>query len=86
MIGANYTRLIDKAHSERVYAHGDRMLKNTSQLDFSGPIDLDKYPLAKELPYWEGVLEPGDMLFIPPKCWHFMRSLSLSFSVNFWWE
>lgn len=26
----------------------------------------------------------GDMLFIPSKHWHYVRSLSPSFSVNFW--
>ncbi|KAK9379515.1 uncharacterized protein V2V93DRAFT_392054 [Kockiozyma suomiensis] len=34
--------------------------------------------------YLECVLEPGNGLFIPAGWWHYVRSLSPSFSVNFW--
>lgn len=30
------------------------------------------------------ILEPGDMLFIPPGWWHAMRSEEISFSVSMW--
>lgn len=36
--------------------------------------------------YIEGVLEPGDGLFIPLGWWHYVRSLDVSFSVSFWWK
>ena len=32
----------------------------------------------------EGVLAPGDMLFLPKSVWHYVRSLTTSVSVNFW--
>jgi lysine-specific demethylase 8 len=32
------------------------------------------------------VLEAGEMLFIPLKHWHYVRSLTASFSVSFWWD
>ncbi|XP_017297790.1 lysine-specific demethylase 8-like [Diaphorina citri] len=32
----------------------------------------------------ECTLNPGDMLYIPPKVWHHVRSLSTSISVSFW--
>lgn len=32
------------------------------------------------------VLEPGQMLFIPPGWWHYVRSTTVSFSVSFWWR
>lgn len=38
------------------------------------------------LEYWECVLEPGDTLLIPMGWWHYVRSLSISFSVSFWWN
>lgn len=31
------------------------------------------------------VCSAGELLYIPPRCWHYIRSLSLSFSVSFWW-
>lgn len=38
------------------------------------------------VPYWETVLRPGDTLVIPIGWWHYVRSLSISFSVSFWWN
>lgn len=32
----------------------------------------------------QAVLQPGDMLYLPPRWWHAMHSLSRSFSVSFW--
>lgn len=60
-------------------------MKNTSQIDVEN-IDVDRFPKAVDLPYWEGILEEGEMLYIPAKYWHYIKSLSLSFSVSFWWE
>lgn len=36
--------------------------------------------------YWECILGPGDTLVIPIGWWHYVRSLSVSFSVSFWWN
>ena len=32
------------------------------------------------------VLEPGDALLLPQGWWHYACSLSVSFSVSFWWD
>ena len=32
------------------------------------------------------VLEPGDALLIPQGWWHYACSLTVSFSVSFWWD
>ena len=45
-----------------------------------------KYPLFLDAPYFETILEPGECLFIPRSWWHYVRSLSVSFSVSFWWD
>ncbi|KAF8477586.1 hypothetical protein BDZ91DRAFT_647698 [Kalaharituber pfeilii] len=39
----------------------------------------------KKAAYVEGILEPGDGLYIPTGWWHYIRSLDVSFSVSFWW-
>jgi len=49
-------------------------------------MDLQKFPLAAKVSFTESVLHPGEMLFIPAKYWHHVRSLDLSFSVSFWWS
>ncbi|KAJ2973901.1 hypothetical protein NQ176_g6338 [Zarea fungicola] len=36
--------------------------------------------------YYDYILEPGDTLLIPVGWWHYVRSLSVSFSVSFWWN
>ncbi|GIL96279.1 hypothetical protein Vretimale_2123 [Volvox reticuliferus] len=45
-----------------------------------------RFPGVAKLPYLDVVLEPGQMLYIPPGWWHFVRAMSTSFSVSFWWR
>ncbi|GIL48569.1 hypothetical protein Vafri_5055 [Volvox africanus] len=45
-----------------------------------------RFPGVAELPYLDVILEPGHMLYIPPGWWHFVRAMSTSFSVSFWWS
>ncbi|TQV93160.1 hypothetical protein V2A60_003523 [Cordyceps javanica] len=40
----------------------------------------------EDVEYFECILEPGDTLLIPVGWWHYVRSLSVSFSVSFWWN
>ncbi|KAI2607417.1 Clavaminate synthase-like protein [Hypoxylon fragiforme] len=39
-----------------------------------------------EIPFLDCILEPGDALYIPIGWWHYVRGLSVSFSVSFWWN
>lgn len=39
-----------------------------------------------DLEFVDCILEEGEMLYIPPKWWHYVRSLTTSFSVSFWWS
>ncbi|KAG8985414.1 hypothetical protein FRB90_004732 [Tulasnella sp. 427] len=64
-------------------------IKNTSQVD----VFADKPNATRDWPEFvervvphamSFVLEPGDLLFLPPGWWHAMRSEELSFSVSFW--
>lgn len=47
---------------------------------------LERFPDFLEAEYVEGVLREGECLFIPRGWWHYVRSLSPSFSVSFWWD
>ncbi|ETS83349.1 hypothetical protein PFICI_05225 [Pestalotiopsis fici W106-1] len=38
------------------------------------------------VPYKDCILEPGDTLYIPIGWWHYVRGLTVSFSVSFWWN
>jgi hypothetical protein len=45
-----------------------------------------KFPIYRPVCYVEGIIGPGDCLFIPKGWWHYVHSLSPSFSVSFWWD
>lgn len=49
-------------------------------------IDETKFPKVRDLEFFDCILDEGEMLYIPPKWWHYVRSLSISFSVSFWWS
>ena len=42
------------------------------------------FPNFYNVKYKESLLQSGDMLFLPKKCWHFARSTKISISVNYW--
>jgi len=48
--------------------------------------DYEMYPLAKDAIFVEVILFPGDALYIPAKAWHYVRSLSTSISMNYWFS
>ena len=68
-----------------LYPFDDELLFNTSRVDLEKP-DLVAHPKFAEAEGFECVLEEGQMLYIPPKCWHFVKSLSPSFSLSFWFQ
>jgi len=87
VVGSKLIRLYPPSVSSALYPRSD-ILKNTSQVDVENP-DLDKFPLfadVDDLYRQEVVLNPGQVLYIPPKHWHFVKSLDVSFSVSFWWQ
>lgn len=85
VVGEKYIRLYDRYMSEYVYAHENSLLDNTSQVDVEN-WDKEKFPKFGDAPYYECILKEGELLYIPPKWWHYIRSLSVSFSVSFWWK
>ncbi|KAL3130551.1 Lysine-specific demethylase 8 [Trebouxia sp. C0009 RCD-2024] len=67
-------------------AISDRLYKRNTWL---GPPGTSKeypdFPGFSEVPYLEHHLQPGEMLFIPKKYWHFIQALDISWSVSYWW-
>lgn len=85
VMGTKYVRLYSVEHTDCVYPHETRLLHNTSQVDVDKP-DLEQFPKFQDIPCLEAVLQSGEMLYIPPQHWHYVKSLSTSFSVSFWWQ
>lgn len=45
-----------------------------------------KWEDFKKLEYLDCILDEGEVLYIPIGWWHYVRGLSVSFSVSFWWN
>ncbi|GMY16373.1 lysine-specific demethylase JMJ30 isoform X1 [Fagus crenata] len=85
VVGKKYVRLYPASLSEELYPYTETMLKNSSQVDLDN-IDERQFPKVHDLKFQDCILEEGEMLYIPPKWWHYVRSLTTSFSVSFWWS
>lgn len=91
VVGKKYVRLYHPDQTKRLYAMGSEAgvdMSNTSELDVEGNADeLGRhFPLFKEARYVETILGEGESLYIPVGWWHYVRSLTTSFSVSFWWN
>ena len=85
VVGFKYVRMYLPSAAACLYPYEDGLTTNASQVDLDQP-DLRRFPDFEGLRHQECLLCPGDMLYIPPGWWHYVRSLSVSFSVSFWWN
>jgi lysine-specific demethylase 8 len=83
-VGRKYVRLFHPSCTPALYPYKDGLTTNSSQVDVDAP-DHTRFPLFGTAQYVDCILEAGQMLYIPPGWWHYVRSLSVSFSVSFWW-
>jgi hypothetical protein len=88
--GYKYVRLYAPAQSGKLYQDqrghqgmATRSQGNLSQVDV-GNVDTDRFPLFEQAPFLDAVLRSGDVLYIPSRWWHYVRSLSASCTCNFW--
>ncbi|KAI1142253.1 Clavaminate synthase-like protein [Hypoxylon sp. FL0543] len=102
VVGRKYLRLYSPLVTERMRARGKENgveMGNTSLMDVgviegwdTMPDDEEGRPTEQDLaafrdvPFLDCILEPGDALYIPIGWWHYVRGLSVSFSVSFWWN
>lgn len=86
VVGRKYVRLYSNDQNQSLYPfQGDVMTANASMVDLDAP-DHEAFPLFTSVPFLECVLESGDALYIPPLWWHYVKSLTSSASVSFWWD
>ena len=70
-----------------ISAFPEEVMERSAALVEEGKKEMEReFPGFLEAEYVEGVVGPGDMLYIPQGWWHFVRGLTPSFSVSFWWK
>jgi hypothetical protein len=95
VVGKKYVRLYSPDQSEKLYPRGTEDgidMSNTSrvpleQVEMNLEDDIaGEFGQFAEARYVETILNEGESLYIPVSWWHYVRSLTVSFSVSFWWN
>ncbi len=82
--GSKKVLVFNPDDTEFLYPHTQGgTLKNTSQIDVEN-IDSLQFPNAHKARFVEIHLQEQELLYIPKNYFHFVRSLTPSLSINFW--
>lgn len=84
VMGEKLVILASPNEAENLYPY-DGLLNNTSQVDPEN-LDLIEFPLSKNVKFRKLILKAGDMLYLPKLWFHYVRSLTPSISVSFWFD
>jgi hypothetical protein len=79
--GAKYIAVASPDDS--CYFRSRPLRPNTVRHSAASPFDISIWSQVASLAH--SVLRAGDMVYIPPRYWHFVQSLSTSVSVSRWW-
>jgi hypothetical protein len=100
VLGYKYVRLYPPEATESVYPRGldenGINESNTSRVEIrfdqgvTGNVAVEDGDLFPQFEKWSGYREaivgPGECLYIPAGWWHYIESLTTSYSVSFWWN
>lgn len=79
--GQKTVTLLPWSESAAAYPFPDNLVN--SQVDVAHP-DLERFPRLRDATFFCSTVQPGDLVYIPRGCWHDIRSLTPSVSVNHW--
>ena len=87
--GFKYVRLYAPSETPKLYArpeapHTSRIAPLETTTAAEAAEVAAAFPLLASARSFELLLSPGDTLFIPKGMWHYVRSLTTSISVNYW--
>ena len=89
--GYKYVRIYAVSETPHLYVADTDTLRGSNVNNFTrSPVDPESPTVSREHPralaakFLETILAPGDVLFMPKGHWHYVRSLTSSVSVNFW--
>jgi len=84
--GRKLVVLFDSAYAEAIPRfQWHTAAHHISMVDLGVPSEARTSLLKNAVPLI-AVLSPGDMLYIPPRWWHYVVSLDTSISINMWWQ
>ncbi|CAB4022524.1 Prostaglandin F synthase [Paramuricea clavata] len=84
--GTKKVILFKSSYSENVYADEFNVLPGLSPID-PEKVDLEKFPKFADVMYYESVLNPGDILYIPQYWWHHVTSAGApNIAINIWFD
>ncbi|SEG08810.1 cupin-like domain-containing protein [Marinobacterium lutimaris] len=80
--GKKRVLLFDVSQSRNIYK---TPLKSDSEVDFKLPFDksMKRYPDLAKATCYDVVLSPGDMIYMPKKCWHYIEYIEHNVSATF---
>jgi ribosomal protein L16 Arg81 hydroxylase len=84
VIGRKRVRIFPAITLARMY----NQLHCYTEVD-GGEIDLERFPLLNDVPPLDCILHPGELLFLPIGCWHYVHGLDVSVTmsfINFRWK
>jgi hypothetical protein len=76
--GRKLVRMVPAEEAAYVYNH----LHCYSEVDL-GNVDYGRFPLMRDATVLECELCPGEILFLPVGCWHYVRGLDISITMTF---
>lgn len=84
MWGSKRLRLISPQHSARMYPKGRYKFFTTISEVEPREFDAERFPAFVGIPASVGVLEPGDVAFMPKGWWHHLEALTPSITFTNW--
>lgn len=78
LLGEKRVRLFSPAATALLYHNG---VRRSAVEDFDA-VDLERFPRVAAAEAWEGLLAPGDVLFLPTYWWHEIRVDDLAVSMG----
>eukprot|EP00741_Cyanophora_paradoxa_P013861 tig00020710_g13379.t1 len=89
VVGCKRVVLYPPSQEPLLYPFRQLNLRNSSQVDVEKP-DLDRFPLFAEAKGVTCEVHAGEMLYLPLRYWHYIRSVPVegagySATVTFWW-
>ena len=82
--GTKRVTLFSPAQDHNLYSPSDDFIGHFSPIDVERP-DFKRFPRVADAEGYRTELRAGEVLFIPSRWWHHIRSLDATISVNAFW-